>query len=557
MEKIKKYIPFNNIPIIILLCLFDIIIIGIDCEFRNALIIVKRFTEMFFILTCCFMVLSKLKVYINFFITAVGVLSAIAFLLELHCLKSFGFRVNETIVQAILLTNRREALEYLYGYIGIKELILVIMTIVGLIIAIRFSLCEKHICKQKVLTNVIVLLYLWGGVQLSVSFVESYRVEKNMKSSIVKYFDEYSMIRCVNVTRFAIKDLNIRKNSNKIATVIKNNSDIDNVVLVMGESSTRSHLSVYGYYLKTTPYLEEWNSSENLIAFDNVISSFCGTNPSFASMFTFRNYENNMPWNKSENLISIMNECQYKTYWISNQEKVDSWGSAIAAFSDCARVKYYTNEFASPRDGRSGRYDELVLDFLNRRFEKSEKNFFVFHLMGSHEIFSERYPEKYRIFSSYDIKDNVINGNKEIMANYDNSILYTDYVLNEIIKNFSQEDAIILYISDHGEELFNEINNFTHANTQEGLEIPFIVWCSERFKEKHFEKYKSIQNAKHKPFMTDDLIHTILDLCDIESKDYDKKRSLFNKNYEEKRQRIILQNYVSPVDFDKIYNPKQ
>lgn len=178
MEKIKKYIPFNNIPIIILLCLFDIIIIGIDCEFRNALIIVKRFTEMFFILTCCFMVLSKLKVYINFCITAVGVLSAIAFLLELHCLKSFGFRVNETIVQAILLTNRREALEYLYGYIGIKELILVIMTIVGLIIAIRFSLCEKHICKQKVLTNVIVLLYLWGGVQLSVSFVESYRVEK-------------------------------------------------------------------------------------------------------------------------------------------------------------------------------------------------------------------------------------------------------------------------------------------------------------------------------------------------------------------------------------------
>mgnify|MGYP000915779427 CR=1 FL=1 len=53
MGKIKKYIPFNNIPIIILLCFFDIIIIGIDCEFRNALIIVKRFTEMFFILTCC------------------------------------------------------------------------------------------------------------------------------------------------------------------------------------------------------------------------------------------------------------------------------------------------------------------------------------------------------------------------------------------------------------------------------------------------------------------------------------------------------------------------
>ena len=82
--------------------------------------------------------------------------------------------------------------------------------------------------------------------------------------------------------------------------------------------------------------------------------------------------------------------------------------------------------------------------------------------------------------------------------------------------------------------MFNEINNFTHANTQEGLEIPFIVWCSERFKEKHFEKYKSIQNAKHKPFMTDDLIHTILDLCDIESKDYDKKEVYLIKTMKKK-----------------------
>lgn len=557
MEKIKEYIPFGNIPLIILLCFLNAVIIGINCEFNNILVIIKRFIECFFIFTCFFIVLSKLKVTRNFLIKVVVVLSVIVFFLEMHCLKSFGFRINETIVQAILLTNRREALEYLYGYIGMKEFCLFLMTIFSLIIASKLAEYWKCILKSKILMNGIVLLYIWGGLQLSVSFIESYKLEKNIKSSIVKYFDEYGITRCVNVTRFAIKDLISRKNSNKMATIIKNNSNIDNVILVMGESSTRSHLSVYGYHLKTTPYLEKWKSGKNLIPFDNVISSFCGTNPSFANMFTFRNYENNIPWDKSENLMQIMNECEYQTYWISNQEKVDSWGSAIAAFSDCARVKYYTNEFASPRDGRRNRYDELVLDFLNSGFEKSEKNFFVFHLMGSHEIFSERYPEEYKVFSCDDIENNVTNQNKKIIASYDNSILYTDYILNEILNFFAQEDSIILYVSDHGEELFNEINNSTHANTQEGLEIPFIVWCSDKFKEKHFEKYKAIQNAVHKPFMTDDLIHAVLDICDIESKDYDKKRSLFNKSYKEKRQRIILQNYISPVDFDEIYSLKK
>ena len=135
-------------------------------------------------------------------------------------------------------------------------------------------------------------------------------------------------------------------------------------------------MSIYGYYLPTTPYLTYWESKGNLIAYSDVISSVCGTNPSIANMFTFKNYENNMLWSKSENLIQIMKYGGYKTYWISNQEKIDMWGSAVSAFSDCANERFYTNEFASPRDSRAGRYDGKILDILGKQ-NFANKNFIV------------------------------------------------------------------------------------------------------------------------------------------------------------------------------------
>ena len=51
----------------------------------------------------------------------------------------------------------------------------------------------------------------------------------------------------------------------------------------------------------------------------------------------------------------------------------------------------------------------------------------------------------------------------EIVKDYDNATYYNDYVINQIISLFEQEEAIVIYLSDHGEECFDEINTFICA----------------------------------------------------------------------------------------------
>lgn len=168
--------------------------------------------------------------------------------------------------------------------------------------------------------------------------------------------------------------------------------------------------------------------------------------------------------------------------------------------------------------------------------------------MGSHAIYKERYPLEFDKFkySDYTNRDFKVSS---ILAEYDNSILYSDYVINKIYKYFNDSNTVCIYLSDHGEELFNEKDNATHANTRLGLEIPFIVWVSDEYKENVYINNHNIESK----YMTDDFIHTILDLAKIDTVDFQRSRSIISDNYNDKRRRMILKDYSTPIDYDSIY----
>ena len=77
------------------------------------------------------------------------------------------------------------------------------------------------------------------------------------------------------------------------------------------------------------------------------------------------------------------------------------------------------------------------------------------------------------------------------------------------------------------------------------IEIPVIVWGSEKFKEKYPEKWAALQRAVDRPYMTDDMIHTILDIADIYTDDYRPEKSLINPEFDASRRRIF-----SGLDYD-------
>ena len=70
------------------------------------------------------------------------------------------------------------------------------------------------------------------------------------------------------------------------------------------------------------------------------------------------------------------------------------------------------------------------------------------------------------------------------------------------------------------------------------VEIPFLIYTSDKFIKNYPEKVESIKNSVDKPYMTDDLIHTILEIADIKTSEFDETRSIINKNFNDKRKRI-------------------
>jgi acetylglutamate kinase len=113
---------------------------------------------------------------------------------------------------------------------------------------------------------------------------------------------------------------------------------------------------------------------------------------------------------------------------------------------------------------------------------------------------------------------------KQLLAEYDNSILYNDYVVNELLQRFVNEDAIVFYFSDHGIDAFKSSNNYIgHANPNDTIsimvskKIPFMVYSSQFFCKKHPELQKRIENAVNRPYRTDSIMYTIMDVAGVET----------------------------------------
>ncbi len=176
----------------------------------------------------------------------------------------------------------------------------------------------------------------------------------------------------------------------------------------------------------------------------------------------------------------------------------------------------------------------------------------MFHLLGSHSWYADRFPKSFAKFKPNDLDFSNLHASsdrdKQIVADYVNSLYYNDAVLNEIFNLFKDKDAIVFYLSDHAQDMFESGSTYGHRCSKAGLEIPFMIYVSDIFKEKHPEKVKLIKNALNKPFMSDDLIHSLLPLVGIHTKDEIESKNLFSPKFDAQRKRIVC---WGSMDYDK------
>ncbi len=458
------------------------------------------------------------------------------FLLEVFTICEYGTMFGEGLITVILETNPNEMAEYLSSFWR-EGFISVLLTVGFMVLCYRLHRrWKKH--RRKLPRKILFLVQPEIiGAFLAVVYIRPIGGEAPFDLPITQIASAF----CQTLEDMRHYDELRQKMTGKVQ-ILENNSSIPYVVLILGESTQRNFLHLYDYPLPNTPHLDELSAKGELAVFTDVISPKQGTVFSLREMFTFHDWESDKEWYQCGNLLDVLKKAGYTTWWLSNQESFGVWGNMGKLLADCTDHVNFTQWRSSQDD--FGLPDEALFPLLDESLAETEgKNFFVLHLMGCHVLYELRYPKTFRRFTAGDIEEDVPVEWKEEIAAYNNAVLYNDFIVSGIIDRFRDMDAIVIYLSDHGENVHDEGSALVgHAYAEPNrylYEIPFVVWASDVFRQNHGEKWRDIQAAVSNHFMTDDLIHALLGMMDIRTAGYDERKNLFTSEFDAGRPRLI------------------
>lgn len=459
-------------------------------------------------------------------------ISWLIFVIECFLLLNFYTLITPSIIMVILETNRSETSEFFTSYFDTYTWIMLILI---LILSICIFCCRKKLQmiyfptwlqKKKILIPICCfILVTYTGFTYYVTQIR-HMTSYQALTGIERIW--YSSQKTIYDRKEYKKYLQLIKQDSPTLTV--NHSKIPYVIIILGESLSKLHMNAYGYSLPTTPRLNERIKDMETFRFDSVVTPRTITSESIRQIMTFFDDDSTLPWYQHHTLPAIMKEAGYYTCWLSNQDSFTAGddNSTASIASTSTNVKFTHQRHAS--EERYGYFDEELLPLLDQELTKSyKKAFFCLHLMGSHRRYTNRYPVEFAQFNINDISKNISNEKKRTIAEYDNSVLYNDFVCDEIIRRFQDKDAIVFYFPDHGEEVYDTRNMCGHGLYNPSIpmqEIPFLIWTSVIFRKQHPNLTEQLQNVEKKHFNTTNLIHTIMDICGIETKDFQSKKSL-------------------------------
>lgn len=461
----------------------------------------------------------------------------------MYCYKAL---IGTGIINSALETNMREATEFLSMYVGFSGLFTIVAIIVAGVLLYKYNPFKKinisYNTKTK-LVSVLVVASLFYTIRMFAVYTDFIWDDKVLPIQRV-----YASTSVAVKNMQAYKELSSQVNSKVELT--ENKSEIKNIVFILGESTNRNHMHLYGYYLPNTPNLDELNQKGELSVFRDVVSPHSTTIAVLSKLFTFCDHESDKEWYNYNNLIDVMNAAGYKTHWLSNQETSGVWGNVAQIYAAHSTVSAFTRIRDSREDYGivDGELFPLIDDAIANRSE--DKNFYVVHLMGGHGLYYNRFPYSFSKFNKDDITLPISDGKREIVAQYDNALYYNDYIVSSIIDKFRDSETLVIYVPDHGEAVYDEgedMSGHIEENpTHHMIEIPVIIWASDKFKAKYPEKWSKIKAAVNRPYMTDDMIHTVMDIADIKTAEFDPTRSIINAKFNDKRPRIF-----DGMDYDK------
>ncbi|MGF1688593.1 phosphoethanolamine--lipid A transferase [Photobacterium japonica] len=299
------------------------------------------------------------------------------------------------------------------------------------------------------------------------------------------------------------------------------------LVLVVGETARAQDYALDGYARNTNPYLSKEAEAGGLLSYQHVTSCGTATAVSVPCMFSRMTHDdyNALTARHQEGLLDVLRHAGVAVTWIDN----NSGSKGVADRVNVIATQGSKDPALCP-DGLC--YDGILLKPLKQQLaHATNDSVIVLHLMGSHgPTYAKRYPKAFERFTPVCETSDLQRCSQEALLNtYDNTLLYTDYVLDQVIQLLKQEsgqvNAAMLYVSDHGESL-GENGIYLHgmpyavAPSQQ-THIPMITWFSPNFTQhQRLDGQCMSQVAQHDKLSHDNVFHTVLGMMDVSSREY-------------------------------------
>jgi len=446
---------------------------------------------------------------------------------------SYGVIVDVSMIQNIVETDTREAAELLsVSLLRHVALVGVLPALCLYRIDIQYHSFFKELGVR--LTMIVLISMVLSGVvfQHYKNFSLIDRNNRALRYLINPNYPIYALGKYVNraLNPEIITLMPIGKDAQQLSTW-KTRGKKAIVVIVVGETARAQNFSLNGYERDTNPLL----SKQNIINFPDTHSCGTATAESVPCMFSDfgRSDYTDSKAKRYENLLDVLSHAGINILWRDNNS---------GCKGVCERVPTDSMEKLTIADVCNDKecFDDVLLQGLQEKIDRfNNDGVIVLHQKGSHgPAYYLRYPEAFKKFTPECTLNQVQDCPREQIINaYDNTILYTDYFLNQVIgflqKNAAHYDTALLYMSDHGESL-GENGIYLHGlpykiAPDEQIHIPFMLWLSPEFADHFNVDTACLKEHRTEAYSHDNLFHSVLGMLDIQTGEYDAELDIFNR----------------------------
>lgn len=588
-------------------------VLGVLCAWftlpdtKDAEIYPNLYCELFFDISLLCIVFSLIPRKVRSWVRgAVAVVLYAVAVADVFCFSKYGSTLTPTMLLLVGETNSREATEFLTTIFTPLSALGGVLSIVFLALLhacwkplARFLKTKAEHYGAKITSLRVTGLclkgwkaYLFGAIFLSLfgwcgykSWHNKQKIHELMTAKtvgkvehILTYNDRARLYEPIYRLAFSIRANSLAAGQIDQLIAAEGKVTVDScsytsphIVLVIGESFARHHSQQYGYFMPTTPRQVAREKTGRLVPFSDVVAPWNLTSFVFKHLFSMYCVGDKGEWCDYPLFPEVFRKAGYEVEFITNQF-LPKAKEAVYDFSGGFFLNNPTLSKAmfSVRNEQTHPYDDGLLSDYDNIVNSKKKTpnhtnsetprLTIFHLAGQHVTYRTRYPGDRKVFVGDDYKETrpeLNDRQRRILSEYDNACLYNDSIVDQICQRFENEDAIVIYLSDHGEECFEGKRNIVCRNHAMAIDydlarlefaIPFWIWCSPQYVHNHSEIFEQVVRAKDRRFMTDALPHMLLYLAGISSPHYNERYNILSSEYYEERPRILK----GKTDYDKL-----